>query len=280
MSDRPSPFAPIAAPFASVARDLVDLVRNPTAFVGGLAGSSLCIAASVALALFGTPVSAADEPVDDELKMDFVPGALVRKGPPPDPDPIPVKPIVDAQRADAPPPDTGVTIDPTLKPAPPPKPRDHKPRPKPSDPVDPDQQGKPSDHNTDGNNTYNDKPTQDRLPGDLFGKTNGWADRMEDGDPWATAVLAALNGLTVGSYAGLGQDVTYKFQIILCADGKIEAVRTKDSTGKAEFDGQIVNALETLKLPKAPADIAQHLAGDCKKIPYIFTWSGKGGQVK
>jgi hypothetical protein len=98
----------------------------------------------------------------------------------------------------------------------------------------------------------------------------------KDGDPWATAVLAALNNLTVGSYAGLGQDVTYKFQLIVCADGSIDDVRTKQSSGKPDFDGQMRNAIERIKLPKAPADLAKQLASSCKKIPYIFTWAGKG----
>ena len=52
--------------------------------------------------------------------------------------------------------------------------------------------------------------------------------------------------------------------------------------GDAQLDGQIKNAVESLKLPKAPANIAQQLAGKCKRIPYDFTWSAKGagGVVK
>ena len=46
--------------------------------------------------------------------------------------------------------------------------------------------------------------------------------------------------------------------------------------------GALKNAIESLKLPKAPPDIAKQLAGKCKRIPYDFTWSGKGqaGKVK
>lgn len=271
------PVSPVLAPFAALARDLADLVRNPAAFAGGLAGTTLCIAGALALTLYGGPADAADPVDDDLLVLEFDGGLVMRKGPAPNPDAIPEKPIVDDQRAV----DSGatntVTVDPTTPPDPP-KPQDPKPKPKPSrDPVDPNQQGRDSDRNVDGNNTYNDKPNADELPGDPFGSPDGWADRAEKGDKWATDVLAALSGLTVGSYAGVGQDVVYKFQIIVCADGRVEDVRTKGSTGKPDFDGQLRNAVERIKLPKAPPDVAKQLAGGCKKIPYIFTWSGKQG---
>lgn len=86
-------------------------------------------------------------------------------------------------------------------------------------------------------------------------------------------MLAALRTLTVGSYAGLGQDVTYKFQLTICADGRVTDVRTKQSTGALAFDGQLRNALERLQLPEAPPPL---LGATCKKIPHVFTWSGKG----
>lgn len=270
------------AMFNVLTRDFADLLRNPQACIGGLAGSTVCMAGSIALAMFGAPVSGdQDIEEDDELKLEFLAGALVRKGPKPPDDPIPEKPIVDTTYAVDPPPDTAVTNNQDLPPTPPKPSTSEPPKQPPRDPSTPTKTGKPSDHTTQGNNTHNDTPTAPELPGDPFGSPDGWADRAEDGDPWATAVLAALNGLTVGSYAGLGQDVTYKFQLILCADGSIDDVRTKQSTGKPDFDGQIRNSLERLKLPKAPADIARQLAGGCKKIPYIFTWTGKGkGTVK
>ena len=64
--------------------------------------------------------------------------------------------------------------------------------------------------------------------------------------------------------------------------GSIDDVRTKQSTGRPDFDGQIRNAITALKLPRAPADIAAQLAGNCKKIPYEFTWRGasKHGTVQ
>jgi hypothetical protein len=104
----------------------------------------------------------------------------------------------------------------------------------------------------------------------------------KDGDPWATAVMGALNGMKVGAYAGQGSAAAYQFQLVICADGRVDDVRTKKPSGDPKLDGAIKNALESLKLPKAPADIAKQLAGGCKKIPYVFTWSGSGqsGKVK
>lgn len=262
------------------ARDFADLLRNPRAFAGGLAGSTMCMAGAAVLAMFGTPGGAAAEPVDDELKMEFLAGALVRKGVKPPDDPIPEKPIVDTTHAVDSPPDTTVTTNQDAPPTPSKPPSKDPPRKPAKDPPDPSKAGKPSDHTTQGNNTHNDTPTAPELPGDPFGSPDGWSDLAKDGDPWATAVIAALNGMTVGSYAGLGQDVTYKFQLIICADGRIDDVRTKGSTGKPDFDGQIRNALERIKLPKAPPDIAKQLGSGCKKIPYVFTWSGKGKGVQ
>jgi hypothetical protein len=263
--------------FTVLTRDLTDLLRNPRAFIGGLAGSTMCMAGVLGLTMFPPADRDGGDEQDDELQMEFLAGALVRRGEKPPEDPIPVKVIVDATHAVDVPPDTTVTTNQDAPPAPPkPPPTPDKPKVPSKDPPDPNKPGKPGTHTTPGNNTHNDHPTADQLPGDPFGSPDGWSDMAKDGDPWATAVLAALNNLTVGSYAGLGQDVTYKFQIIVCADGTIDDVRTKQSSGKSDFDGQMRNAIERIKLPKAPADIAKQLAGGCKKIPYIFTWAGKG----
>lgn len=270
----------VLAPFVALARDCTDLLRNPRACLGGLAGSTMCMAGAFALAL--TPAVVPPEQDDDELDFVFVGGAIVRKGTAPTDDPIPEKPIVDAQRATGSTPEITVTTNQDAPPDPrPPPPKDPPIKKPPSrDPVDPNQQGKPSDHNTPGNNQYNDPANAQDLPGDPFGSPDGWSDMARDGDPWATAVLGALNNLTVGSYAGLGQDVTYKFQLVVCADGRIDRVNTKGSTGKPDFDGQIRNGIERIKLPKAPPELAKQLAGGCKKIPYVFTWSGKKKHVE
>jgi outer membrane biosynthesis protein TonB len=264
----------VLAPFAALARDLVGLVANRTAFAGGVAGTGAITAAAVALAALGPSLSDAREPEDDELAMAFMPGALVRKGPARDPTEIPEKEVVDRTRAAGGAPPTTITTDdtPVATPDTPKPPRPDRPR-STETPDKPD--GREDVENREPNTPHNDRPTVDKLAGDPFGSPDGWSDRVERGDAWATAVLAALNKLTVGSYAGLGQDATFKFQLVICADGRIDGVRVKQSTGKPDFDGQIRNALESLKIPRAPADVAAQLAGKCKKLPYEFTWSGK-----
>ncbi len=271
---QPRSMPALLAPFAAVSRDGGDLRRNPLAVLGGLAGSGGFLGVVVAMALLGPSTSRADDDDDDELEMQFLPGALVRKGEKLDPSDIPEKVIVKETRApDAtapvtvtrddqalPSPESTDRPDPKLKPT---------PRPAPKNPTAP-----VSDRDREPTTPYDDPATADDAPGDPFGSTDGWADMAKDGDPWATAVLKALNGTQVGSYAGLGQDVSYKFQLVICADGSIDDVRTKLSTGRPDFDGQIRNALERLKLPKAPPAIAAQLGSRCKKIPYEFTWRG------
>lgn len=261
-------------PLAAISRDIGDIRRNPLAVLGGLAGTGGFLGVVVAMALFGPSTSRAHDKDDDELEMQFLAGALVRKGEKLDPSEIPVKVVVKETRApDATAPAT-VTRDDQALPDPEPTARPD-PKIKPTPSTDPKNPAAPvSDRDRKPTTPYDDPATADDAPGDPFGSADGWADMAKDGDPWATAVLKALNGMTVGSYAGLGQDVSYKFQLVICADGSIEDVRTKQSTGKPNFDGQINAALERLKLPKAPPAIAAQLGSRCKKIPYEFTWRG------
>lgn len=266
----------LVAPLAALSRDAGELRRNPLAVLGGLTGSGGFLGVAVVMALFGPPAPRDDhdDDHDDELELQFLPGALVRKGVELDPSEMPVKVIVKETRApDATAPVT-VTRDDQALPSPEPADRpDPKTRPTPS--PDPKNPAAPvSDRDRKPTTPYDDPATADDAPGDPFGSTDGWADMAKESDPWAMAVLKALNGMTVGSYAGLGQDVSYKFQLVICADGSIEDVRTKQSTGKPDFDGQIKSALERLKLPKAPPTIASQLGSRCKKIPYEFTWRG------
>lgn len=273
----PRPTPALLSPFSTIAREIGDLLGNPAAVVGGLVGSSAFIGLAAALALLGPAISDAHPGEPDELVVEFMPGALVRLGEVADPT---EKVIVQATRAAD---DTSVpTVTDDDKALPDPDPArndDPKPDIKPREKPKPDKPDAPiSDRDRDSNTPYNDPATVKDPPGDPFGTRDGWADMAKDGDPWATAVLAALNGMTVGSYAGLGQDSTYKFQLVICADGRVDDVRTKQSTGKPDFDGLIRNAIETIKLPKAPPDIAKQLAGGCKKIPYEFTWRGKSSR--
>ncbi len=274
---QPRPTPALLSPFTTIGRELGDLMRNPVAVIGGLLGSTAFIGLAAALALLGPSISDAHPGEPDELVVEFMPGALVRLGDVVDPT---EKIVVQATRAAD---DTAVptvTDDDRALPDPDPARNDDpKPDVKPREKPNPNKPDAPiSDRDRDSNTPYNDPATVRDPAGDPFGSPDGWADMAKDGDPWATGVLAALNGMTVGSYAGLGQDSTYKFQLVICADGRVDDVRTKQSTGKPDFDGLIRNAIEALKLPRAPADIARQLAGGCKKIPYLFTWRGKSSR--
>ena len=276
----------LLSPFVSIGREFGDIFRNPVALVGGVLGSGSFVAAAVLFALFGPKfeASAADDD-DDELDMEFMPGELMRKGPQLNPEDIPEKIIVEETVAAEAKTETTVTTDEKAKPDPAEKKKNEKPKEdiKSTEKPDPNKKGaKEGTKNQDKNTPYDDLPTVKELPGNPFGDPNGWSDMAKDGDPWATAVMGALNGMKVGAYAGQGTPASYQFQLVICADGSIDDVRVKKASGDSQLDGAIKNALESLKLPKAPAEIAKQLAGKCKKIPYIFTWSGSGqkGKIK
>jgi len=273
----------LLAPFASFTREFADILRNPVAFVGGLVGTGAFAGGVFALAMFGPKfeVSAAEED-DEELDMEFLPGELMRKGEKIDPEKIPEKIIVEETVAAEAKTETKVTKDEKAAPDPEPKKAD-KPKEdvKATEKPDPNKKGaKESDKNRDSNTPYKDPPTVKDLPGDPFGSPDGWSDMAKDGDPWATAVMAALNGMKVGAYAGEGTAADFKFQLVICADGRIDRINKKGGSADAQLAGAIKNALESLKLPKAPAEIAKQLGSSCKAIKYVFTWSGKGNSGK
>lgn len=275
----------LLAPFASFMREFGDILRNPTAFFGGIFGTGLFAGGVAALVLFGPKFEGRAEAADDDvLEMEFMPGALVRKGEKIDPTTIPEKIIVEETVAAAAPAETKITKDEKAIPNPEPKKNDKPKDTKATEAPDPNKKGaKESDKNREGNKQYDtDLPTVKDLPGDPFGSANGWADMAKDGDPWATAVLGALNGMKIGAYAGQGSPAVYKFQLVVCADGSVDRIKVTKPSGDPQLDGAIKNAIESLKLPKAPANIAKQLAGKCKRIPYDFTWSGAGqsGKVK
>lgn len=286
MSD-PTKVRPVPAlltPITAFYREFADIFRNPTALIGGVLGSGAFMAGAVAIAIFGLgPLPKAAAAEDDELDMEFVPGELVRLGEKMDPMDIPEKIIVEETVAAAAPTETKITVDekaaPDVKPEKTEKPKDPKPS---KEAPDPNKKGaKESDKNREGNKQYDkDIPTVKDLPGDPLGSPDGWSDMAKDGDPWATAVMAALNGMKVGAYAGEGTAADFKFQLVICADGRIDRINKKGGSADAQLAGAIKNALESLKLPKAPAEIAKQLGSSCKAIKYVFTWSGKGNSGK
>jgi len=283
MSDKDRPIRTVPAllsPFVPIGREFGALLRNPTALVGAFLGTAAVSAGLWALLMI-PQANAADEEVSDELVMDFVPGALVRQGEKIDPEKIPEKLIVEetvaAEEASA----DKVTKDETAKPASEDKSKDEPEKTKSKEKADPNKKdAKKSDKNRDTNKQFkNDLPTVKDLPGDPFGSANGWADMAKDGDPWATGVIGALNKMKVGAYAGQGKTGSYKFQIVICANGTIDRVNQKQSSGDKTLDNMVKSAVLTTKIPKPPADVAKQLKGGCKTIPYRFTWSN-GGKVR
>lgn len=272
---------PISAIFSSFGRDIGDLFRNPLAFVGGLGGMVL----TSLLLYFGFDLMAKaeiDPSEDDEFMIDFEPGALVKLGVDiPEPE-IPEKIIVQETRQEEETVNETVTEDEEAKPVetPPPEPDE---KPKKTDkppPVDRKDKKLPvSKLPTTANTPYKkDLPTVQVQKGDPFGDPGGWSDLRKDGDPWATAVMKALNNMKVGAYAAKAGAGNFKFEVSVCKDGKIKDVRKKGGTLDADGQNAVRLALEQLQVPKPPSEVAAKMKGSCSKIRYTFNWSA--GKVK
>ncbi|MCA9705766.1 MAG: hypothetical protein KDK70_07955, partial [Myxococcales bacterium] len=195
---------PISAVFGSFIRDIVDLLRNPLAFAGGLGGMVL----SSVLLFFGFTVFAnaeGSENDEDEFLIDFEPGALVKLGVEMEEPEIPEKIIVQETRAEEDTVNETVTEEEDAKPteAPPPEP-DEKPKKtdKPPPQEKKDKKLPTSKLPTTSNTPFKkDLPTVTQQRGDPFGDPGGWSDLKKDGDPWATSVMKALNNMKVGAFA-------------------------------------------------------------------------------
>ena len=266
----------LLAPFAEIGRQLGDVMRNTTAFVGSLFGTVLVTGGVAALVMFGPTFEVNAEDDGEELDMEFMPGELVRLGQKLDPTQIPEKLIVEKTVAAEAAAETKVTTDEKAAPTTEPKKSEKKNDVKSIEKPDPNKKGaKESDKNRDSNTPYNDLPTVKDLPGDPFGSPDGWSDVAKAGDPWATEVMKVLNGMKVGTFGAEGKDAEYKFRLKVCPDGKLES-QTKKPTGDATLDARIKNAIDSLKvtMPKSVVDL---LKGKCQTIKYEFTWRGKGG---
>jgi len=265
--------------------------RNPGAAVGGFVGMVLSSALMYAAFVLLPAVAIADSDSDDDFEIDFEPGALVKLGSEVEAPEIPEKVVVIETRAEEEVVEETITEEEDLPPEPEPEPEpEEKPKPKPDKPP-PEKKDKKlptSKLPTKKNTPYDDKPTNKPPPGkknkglpslqkgDPFGDPGGWADIAKDGDPWATAVMKALNNMPVGSYAGKGAKGDFRFQLTLCKDGSIKKVNKKG--GALSTDGQdaVRLALEQLKLPRPPSKIAAKMKGSCAKIKYTFKWSASG----
>ncbi len=261
----------VFAPFASVFRDIADIFRNPLAMVGGFLG--MLLSSTVLVISLMAAGDANAEVEDDELEMEFLPGELVRKGPKLDPKELPEKIIVEETVAEEMATEESVTKEEKKVEPPPEEKKPKKEKTKSTEKPDPNKKNaKKAKKNQDSNTPHKDPPTVKELPGDPFAGPNGWSDMAKDGDPWATAVIGALNGIKPPSYAGAGKPGTLKFRITICANGTISAVQPKSSTGDKGYDFGIVNEVKRVKIPSPPAAVAKQLKGGCKRIPYIFSY--------
>lgn len=209
---------------------------------------------------------------DDAFAIDFEPGALVKLGaetepqpqtqtqPEPQPEPVP-EPVPDAElpatNADA------VTDD-----------EDTAPRERPQQRDEPAAESAQKPRPLEPRNLLPVAPPR----GDPFGDSQGWAELVKDGDPWATAVMKALAGMPVGAFGGEMGDGTAKFQITVCKNGTVKKVRKKGGTLGAIDQARVANAARALSLPKPPAKVARQMKGGCAKLEYTFVWSD--GAVK
>jgi hypothetical protein len=271
---------PVSAVFASFGRDIVDLFRNPLAFIGGLGGMLL-----TSLLLFfglGVLAKASLDPgeEEDDFLIDFEPGALVKLGVEMEEKDIPEKIIVQDTRPEEETVQETVTDDDKAKPnpVPPPEPEE---KPKKPDKPPPQEKKDPklpvSKLPTTSNTPYkNDLPTVTQDRGDPFGDPGGWAERAKDGDPWATAVMKALNNMKVGAYSAKGSAGDFKFQLTICKDGSIKKVDKKGGSLPGDGQDAVRLALEQLDIPKPPPDVAKKMTSPCAKIKYTFVWSSKG----
>lgn len=271
----------ITAIFGSFYRDVRDMVRNPLAFFGGIGGTAMVFGGLFAFFVVLEDASANEGDEDEELKMDFIPGTLAKLGEKLPEEEIPEKIITrDTRAPDESAPDA-VTEDetPPVEDKPKTEPDKEKKKSKLPDSPKKDKKLPTSDTPTDKNTPYDDLPTVDKPIGDPFGSPMGWSDRMKDGDPWATQVMAVLNrGIQGAAYAAKSNaSGFYKFRITICKDGTIKTVQSKGSSGDKQIDYSVQQSLKNLKIPRPPADVAKQLKGGCKRIPYTFKYNPKRG---
>lgn len=230
---------------------------------------------------YGLAVSEAcpAETKEDEYEIDFEPGALVKLGVEIEEKEIPEKIIIQETRAEEETAAETVTEDEKAKPAEEPPPKvEEKPKKKPTKkPVEKKDNKLPTSKiPTKKNTPFNDLPTKIIPKGDPFGDPGGWSDLKKDGDPWATAVMKALNNLEVGAFAAKGEKGIFKFQLTLCKDGRISRVNKKGGSLSGQGQSAVLLALQQLKLPKPPAKVKKRMKKPCAKIKYTFVYRNGG----
>ena len=95
--------------------------------------------------------------------------------------------------------------------------------------------------------------------------------------------MGALNGMKVGAYAGEGTQAAYQFQLVICADGRVDDVRTKKPSGDAKLDGAITQRARVAQAAQGPAGHRQAARGRLQEDPvhlHVVGLGAKGqGQV-
>lgn len=265
----------LLAPIVVIARELWVLFTVPLAMITSFLGTGALTGAFVWWFFFSSEAEAAEEP--EELQLEFEPGALVKLGKE-KPEELEKEITEDLEvmeeaaeeaitkKEEPPPPEEKEKKDPP------------KIKPKQKAPDIKNPKAKESDVNSKKNTPYDDLPTVKQESADPFGDVNGWADMKKDGDPWATSVMSALNGMKIGSYAGKAKNGTYSFKLKVCKDGKVDKVYQNGSTGDSTLDNQIKAELERLKFKPIPANVAKGMKKNCSILRYTFKWSA--GKVK
>jgi hypothetical protein len=257
----------LAAPFVVIAQDLRRIVEQPGPFFGGLLGTIVSCTALVG-AMLWLPSPAAAEP-EPPFVVEFIPASMMSLGelegetgaatsePPSDPAvEEPGTSVSDGATMPNPATDPGTSAPPT------PKPREPKPSPSPNP-----------------NPSPNPSPGPNPDPGGAspFGDPDAWGDLIQDGDPWAGAVMRALRAMKVPAWAGkISTDRPFQFRLIICKDGSIDTVLRKQSTGDANLDATLEHEISRLDLPPVPASMAAAMPRSCVMLSYSFTWSAKG----
>jgi hypothetical protein len=271
----------IFAPFHSFYLDIRGIFSQPLAFFGGLTGSAALCGAMVAMVMLGGATTS-EESDGEELDLEFVPGSIARLGKKFDEKDLPDKIIVDETRAVDHQVDPADTRKVTENETPPDTKKDPPTDPKKTDKPSKStgkKTGKESDKDTQGNNKWGDLPTVDELPGDPFGDVNGWADMTTAGDPWATAVMGALNKMSVGRFGAKAAGAApFKFKIEICKDGTIQRALQRQSSGLPDLDAAILAEIGRLNIPKPPPAVAAAMKKPCMLLKYDFVW--QAGTVK
>jgi len=267
----------LSAVFGSFLRDLRDMLRNPLAFFGGVAGT-VATGALLVFALMAQARAAGAEDDLEELEIDFVPGALVKLGQKPPEEEIPEKIITQETRAEEATTQETVTEEEKVDREKPPEKRDKKKNKLPKPHEKKDSKLPTAKNPTQKNTPYDDLPTVDYNIGDPFGDPGGWAKMRKDGDPWATSVMKALNNnVSAASYGAQAQKGDFRFQIAVGKDGKVCKVLRKGGSLPPQIQTLIENDLRRLKLPRPPAEVIKKMRSNCAKIRYTFRWTGAGG---